>query len=157
MRGSLLLTAVSFFFIAVASQPAMLIFGLLVFNLGTGSAAAMRSVSLHVVGRQSSPDVGKLMSLVAVSENIGVMFAGPLLNEALKKGMDMGDAWLGLPFFGSFVLYVLASILSFIVSVKDRDAAYVEVATDDDEADVPRGSTAALEEGIPTRHNQERP
>ncbi|KAF1968015.1 MFS transporter-like protein [Bimuria novae-zelandiae CBS 107.79] len=151
MRGSLCITAIGFLAIAVASQPTILIFGLLIFNLGTGSAAAMRSVSLHVVGGQSSPDVGKLMSLVAVSENIGVMLAGPLLNEALKKGMDLGSAWLGLPFFGVFVLYILATVVSCIISVKDRDLAYVEVATDE-EADVVNARTSALEERPSTRH-----
>jgi hypothetical protein len=143
MRGSLLVTAIGFFAIALAFQPAILILGLLIFNLGTGSSAAMRSVSLHVIGGQSSPDVGKLMSLVAVSENIGTMFAGPLLNEALKKGMDLGAAWLGLPFFGAVLLYILATVLSFIVSVKDKDVAYVEVATDEEDAD---GLSSALED-----------
>lgn len=154
MRGSLIVTAVSFLAIALASQPAILIFGLLVFNLGTGSAAAMRSVSLHVVGGQSSADVGKLMSLVAVSENIGVMFAGPLLNEAFTKGMDLGLAWLGLPFFGSFLLYVIATVVSFIISVKDEDTAYFEVATDEEEADIVDGTSSALEEGLSTRHTE---
>lgn len=152
MRGSLLITAVGFLAIAVASQPPILIFGLLVFNLGTGSAAAMRSVALHVVGGQSSPDVGKLMSLVAVSENIGVMFAGPLLNEAFKIGMDLGSAWLGLPFFGVFVLYVLATIVTFIISVKDRDVVYVEVATDEEGVDPTRGRTSALDQRPSARY-----
>lgn len=155
MRGSLLTTALGFLAMALAFQPAILIFGLLVFNLGTGSSAAMRSVSLHVVGGQSSPDVGKLMSLIAVSENIGVMFAGPLLNEAFKKGMDLKDAWLGLPFFGVFVLYVLATMVSCLVSVKDREMAYVEVATDEEEVDAVHGSSSALEDGLPTRHTTE--
>ena len=93
MRGSLLLTAIGFLAIALAFEPPILILGLLVYNLGTGSTAAMRSVSLHVVGGQSSPDVGKLMSLIAVAENVGVMFAGPLLNESFKKGMDLKDAF----------------------------------------------------------------
>ncbi|KAL1596411.1 hypothetical protein SLS60_009057 [Paraconiothyrium brasiliense] len=154
-RGSLLITAAGFLAIALAFEPAILIFGLLVFNLGTGSSAAMRSVALHVVGGQSSPDVGKLMSLIAVSENIGVMLAGPLLNEAFTKGMDLKGAWLGLPFFGVFVLYVLATIVSCIVSVKDRDMAYVEVATDEVEADDVNGRSSALEDGLSARHTTE--
>jgi MFS family permease len=154
MRSSLLITAVGLLAVALAFEPPVLILGLLIFNLGTGSSAAMRSVSLHVVGGQSSPDVGKLMSLIAVSENIGVMFAGPLLNEALKKGMDLKGAWLGLPFFGSVVLYVLATILSCLVSGKDKDMAYVQVATDE-EVDAVHGTSSALEDGLPTRHTTE--
>lgn len=153
MRGSLFITALGFFAIALAFQPAILILGLLIFNLGTGSSAAMRSVSLHLVGGQSSPDVGKLMSLIAVSENIGVMFAGPLLNEAFKKGMDLKGAWLGLPFLGVCILYILAMMVSGLVSVKDKDMAYVEVATDEEEVDTVHGTSSTLEAGLPTRHS----
>jgi MFS family permease len=155
MRGSLLITALGFLAIALAFKPAILIFGLLVFNLGTGSSAAMRSVSLHIVGGQSSRDVGKLMSLIAVSENIGVMFAGPLLNEALKKGMDLKGAWLGLPFLGVVVLYLLATAVSCLVSVKDRDVAYIEVATDEEEVQDVHGTSSALEDGLSTRYTTE--
>ncbi|KAJ4299665.1 hypothetical protein N0V90_004911 [Kalmusia sp. IMI 367209] len=152
-RCSLLITAFAFFALALASQPAILICGLLVYNLGTGSSAAMRSVALHVVGGQSSPDVGKLMSLIAVAEGLGVMFAGPLLNETFKKGMDMGEAWLGLPFIGTCVMYFLATIVTFIISVKDRDGPYVEVAREDEEELViASGRSSALDDESLPRH-----
>jgi len=95
------------------------------------------------------------MSLIAVFESIGVMFAGPLLNQAFNKGMDLNGAWLGVPFFGVFVLYILATIVSCIISVKDRDLAYIEVATDEEEEDVVLGRSSALEDGPSTRHTTE--
>ncbi|KAF2676502.1 MFS general substrate transporter [Lentithecium fluviatile CBS 122367] len=148
-RGSLLLMALSFFVLAVAAQPALLIFGLLIYNLGTGFSAAMRSVAIHVVGGQASPDIGKLMSLIAIVESISTMIAGPLLNEMFKKGMDMGETWLGLPFAGTCVIYALVGVITFIISVKERDVEYVEIAAEDDE-DV-RGRSSVSDRGVEPR------
>ncbi|KAF1960919.1 MFS general substrate transporter [Byssothecium circinans] len=142
-RGSIILLSISFFIMGVAFEPPLLIIGLLVYNLGTGYAAAMRSIAIHVVGGQSSPDIGKLMSLLAIVESIGLMFSGPIVNEMFKWGMDMGSAWLGLPFLGTAVLYGLTTVVTFIISVKDKDVEYVEVASDDEEnAELSTSSTA---------------
>lgn len=153
-RGSLIITAVAFLALALAAEPALLYLALLIYNLGTGASAAMRSVALHVIGGQSSPDVGKLMSLIAVAEGFGVMFAGPLLNESFKKGMDLGEAWLGLPFLGTSVMYVLMTIVMFVISVKRHDVGYVEVASDDEEESaVESGArSSALEDERLPRH-----
>jgi hypothetical protein len=132
-RGSLLLMTLSFFVLAVSAQPALLVLGLLIYNLGTGYTASMRSVAIHVVGGQASPDVGKLMSLIAITESISAMIAGPLLNEMFKWGIDMGEAWLGLPFAGTCVMYGLVTVITFLISVKEKQVEYVEVATEGDE------------------------
>lgn len=142
-RGSLLIMSFSFFILAVAAHPAILIFGLLVYNLGTGFTAAMRSVAIHVIGGQASPNIGKLMSLIAITQSISIMIAGPLLNEAFKWGMSLGEVWLGLPFAGTCVVYGLVGITAFLISVKDTDIEYVEVASDDEE--IPRVSNSAIE------------
>jgi MFS family permease len=135
----------SFFIIAVAAKPALLIFGLLIYNLGTGFTAAMRSVAIHVVGGQASPNIGKLMSLIAIAESISVMITGPLLNELFKWGMDMGAIWLGLPFAGTCLVYGLVTYITFLISVKEHDIEYVEVAAEDEEE--VRASSSAVERG----------
>lgn len=147
-----MLAALSFFVIGVAAQPAVLILGLLIYNLSTGYSAAMRSVSIHVVGGQSSPDIGKLMSLIAITESIGMMIAGPLLNELFKGGMGMGPAWLGLPFLGTCLTYALVAIVTFFISVKDHNVGYAEVASEEEEGlETPRGNSSALEVGASPR------
>ena len=154
-RGSIFVLACSFFIMGLAFEPALLILGLLVYNLGTGYAAAMRSIAIHVVGGQSSPDIGKLMSLLAITESIGLMFSGPLVNEMFKWGMDMGSAWLGLPFLAMGVLYGLMTLVTFIISVKDNDVEYAEVASDDEDEDevaIADGIGSALDDGPTHRH-----
>jgi hypothetical protein len=150
-RGSVILTAVSFVFIGLAAHPAMLVLGLLIFNFGTGYNAAMRSVSIHVVGGQASPDIGKLMSTIAIVESVGAMFAGPLLNQMFQWGMDMGSAFLGLPFLAAVVVLIFVAVVTFVIDVNDKTSSYAEVESDDDEVGEVQGRTSALErEGGPT-------
>jgi MFS family permease len=153
-RGSIALVAVSFLIMAVAVEPALLVIAILVYNLGTGYGAAMRSISIHVVGGQSGPDVGKLMALLAITESIGMMFAGPLLNTLFKWGMGMGTAWLGLPFLAAGLLFCFLTFITFIIDVKDHDVQYVEVASEDeDDLEIAGGRSSAIDTGsTPTHH-----
>ncbi|KAH6644271.1 hypothetical protein C7974DRAFT_300438 [Boeremia exigua] len=130
-RGSIILTAISFLIIGLAAYPALLIVGLLVYNMGTGYNAAMRSVSIHVVGGQSSPNIGKLMSTIAIVESFGALVAGPLLNQLFQWGMALGDVWLGLPFLAGTLVFAGLSFVTFKIDVSDREAEYIEVQSDD--------------------------
>lgn len=151
-RGSIILTTISFLVIGLAGYPALLIIGLLVYNLGTGYNAAMRSVSIHVVGGQSSSNIGKLMSTIAIVESLGALVAGPLLNQLFQSGMALGSAWLGLPFLAGMLVFAGLSVVTFKIDVSDREAGYTEVQSEagDDAIELQgRASTSALEnEGL---------
>ncbi|KAF2846114.1 MFS transporter-like protein [Plenodomus tracheiphilus IPT5] len=155
-RGSIILTTVSFFVMGIAGYPALLVLGLLIFNLGTGHNAAMRSISIHVVGGQSSPDIGKLMSTIAIAESVGAMVAGPMLSEMFQWGMDLGSAWIGLPFLVSVLFFAVMTVVTFVIDFRDKDSAYVEVSRDDEDAvcevdSVEQARTSALEDSRITR------
>jgi MFS family permease len=152
-RGSIFLTTISFFIMGIAAYPALLVLGLLVYNLGTGFNSAMRSVAIHVIGGQASPDVGKLMSTIAIVEALGAMVAGPLLSQLFQWGMDLGSAWLGLPFLASVLVFACITALTFVISVKDRDIVYVQVQSDDEEdIDNELGRSSALGHETVPRH-----
>jgi hypothetical protein len=121
----------------VAAHPALLIIGLLIFNLGTGYNAAMRSVSIHVVGGQSSPDIGRLFAVIAIIESVGVMLAGPLLAHIFEWGMDLGEPWIGMPYLASAGVFGITTIATFIISVKGKDkpVEYAEVDHDNIESE----------------------
>jgi hypothetical protein len=148
-RGSIVIMAFSFFVLAAAAEPPLLIIGLLVYNLGTGFGAAMRSVAIHLVGGQASPDIGKLMALIAISESVSHMIMGPLLNQMFKWGMDMGGLWLGLPFAATCVVYALVTVVTFQISVKEHQVEYVEVAAEAE--DELRASSSAIDHGVEPR------
>jgi MFS family permease len=153
-RGSLVLAAIAFFVMGIAAHPSLLIVGLLTYNMGTGFAAAMRSVSIHIVGGQSSPDIGKLMSTIAIAESIGAMVAGPLLNTTFQWGIGLGTAWLGLPFLGSVVVLACMTAVTFFIDVSDKEVAYVEVQSNEEDIldEGVRSSGSTLEQEETVRH-----
>lgn len=133
-RGSIVVTTVSFVIMGIAVQPGLLIFGILVFNLGTGYNAAMRSISIHVAGGQSSPDIGMLFAVIAIMESLGAMLAGPLLAGIFEWGIENGEPWIGLPFIASALIFAIMTVVTFMISVKTKEVVYVPV--DDDEEGV---------------------
>jgi hypothetical protein len=152
-RSSIILTTIAFFVIGIAAHPALLMIGLLIYNMGTGYNAAMRSVSIYVVGGQSSPDIGKLMSTAAMAESIGAMVAGPLLNSMFQWGIDLGSAWLGLPFLGSMIVFAFMAVVTFTIDVNSKEVAYAEVPDEEDISDDEEGRmSSALEQEETTRH-----
>lgn len=152
-RGSIILLALSFFIMGVASEPALLILGLIVYNLGIGHASAIRSIAIHVIGGQSSPNISKLMSLLAITESIGFMVSGPLVNKLFNWGMDMGSSWLGLPFLGTSVLYGILAVVTFGIVVKDEDVQYIQVArAGDEETESASESSSLLDAGSISEH-----
>ena len=132
-RGSIVVTTVSFVIMGIAVQPALLIIGILVFNLGTGYNAAMRSISIHVAGGQSSPDIGMLFAVIAVMEGLGAMLAGPLLAGIFEWGIENGEPWIGLPFIASAFIFAIVTVVTFMINIKTKEVVYVPVDDDDDE------------------------
>lgn len=139
--GSIALTTFSFFAMGVSAYPALLVFGLLAYNMGSGYNATMRSISIHVIGGQSSPDIGKLMSTIAMAESLGSMIGGPLLNELFQLGIGFGDAWLGLPFLGSAVVFLSITFVTFSINVKQKKPAYAEMNGEDESSFYDEGSS----------------
>lgn len=147
-RGSIILAAISFLIIGLTAHPAMLMIGLPVYNLGAGYNAAMRSVSIHVVGGQLSPDIGKLMSTIAIVESLGALVAGPLLNRLFQWGIDLGSVWVGLPFLAGMLVFCGLSFVTFRIHVNEKETAYsgVHSQREDNSMELQgRASTSALE------------
>ncbi|EMD87920.1 hypothetical protein COCC4DRAFT_173223 [Bipolaris maydis ATCC 48331] len=146
-RGSVIMQMVGFLLMGIAGFPALLILGLLVYNMGTGYNASLRSVAVNTVGGQSSSHVGKLMSTIAISEAIGAMFAGPALSQFFQWGMGLGSAWLGLPFLACVPVFGMMAVVSFVISTKDRDIGYIGLQSEDEEdANSEVGRTAACDD-----------
>lgn len=134
-RGSIILTTISFIVMGIAGYPALLIIGLLIFNMGTGYNSAMRSLSIYVVGGQSSLDIGKLMSTIAIAESIGAMVSGPLLSQMFQWGIGLGGFWIGLPFLFSVVIFTGMTFVTYKIRVREKDVDYVAVQSYEEELD----------------------
>ena len=55
-----------------------------------------------------------LNSLLGLFQSLGVMLAGPVLFGALQVGIDMGGAWIGLPFIIAAICGACATLMVFI-------------------------------------------
>lgn len=82
--------------------------GIAIWALGSGYNLLVRSLLTSIVEQHH---VGTLYNTMAVLETTGALVAGPLLSTTFRKGLDLGGAWIGLPFIGTGVLFTTAAIL----------------------------------------------
>jgi hypothetical protein len=67
--------------------------------------------------------------------------------------MDLGSAWLGLPYLASVLVLGMMTVVTFAISVKDQDVGYVEVQGEDEEDfGNELGRSSALEDDVRPRH-----
>jgi hypothetical protein len=59
--------------------------------------------------------IGTLYNTLAVAETVGMVIAGPLLSLSFQQGLEIGGAWLGLPFIAAGGLFTIAVIILFSV------------------------------------------
>ncbi|KAF2492574.1 MFS general substrate transporter [Lophium mytilinum] len=121
-RGSVAFTVLSFLIMGFSFTPAILIWGLIFYTFGTGFSMAMRSIAVFMVGGQASKDIGRLFAVVAILENCGMLISGPLIAQFFRWGMKLGNAWLGMPFLLSAVLFVPVLAITYCISLRDLSA-----------------------------------
>lgn len=74
--------------------------------------AALQSVLATVAGEEK---LAVVFSIVGWMENVGYLLAGPGMAWAYKIGLELGGAWLGLPFYLSGVLTSAVAVILFSV------------------------------------------
>ena len=88
--------------------------GLAIFATGGGFNAAIRSLLNALVEPQH---IGMLNSILSFMEMVGFMFAGPALSQALRIGMELGGAWIGLPFLCASLIFLVSTAIVFVFRV----------------------------------------
>jgi hypothetical protein len=114
ISGTLL--AIGSFMVSLAWTPGLLVAGLTFLALGSAFQLLARSLAAAVV---STTERGFLFTAIAVVTGIGQFFAGPVLANAFRKGMDIGGWAIGLPFMITGGLYILATLAVFLVRLND--------------------------------------
>ncbi|KAL2262526.1 hypothetical protein VTK26DRAFT_1056 [Humicola hyalothermophila] len=107
-RWSGIVQIVGSLLVAVAAHGGLFSFGLIWLALGSGMTSVIRSLLNALVEEHH---VGTLNSLVSLMETVGMILAGPLLAKALSVGLNLGGAWMGLPFFVAALLFVFATTI----------------------------------------------
>lgn len=119
--------------IAFSPTPLALSVGLVIFGLAGGMAVAVRSLLNALV---ESHHVGMLNTSLGLLEQVGLMAAGPLFSKALKTGIELGGAWIGLPFLvaGAYMCVATGIVVLFRVPREFGGSAWAgEGEADDDD------------------------
>ncbi|KAG8160879.1 hypothetical protein KVR01_009143 [Diaporthe batatas] len=105
---------------AVSADPALFIIGVCLFALGWGYFAAVRSLATELVVPSK---VGVLNTSFAFAQGVGGLVAGPALATALKRGVELGGFWTGLPYMIASLFLVVAAGLSYAISIPEGSHA----------------------------------
>ncbi|KAF5861515.1 hypothetical protein ETB97_012841 [Aspergillus alliaceus] len=99
---------------AIAAHPVPFIFGTCVFACGWGFYSTLRTVATALV---EPTHIGVLNTTLAVAQGIGSMVAGPIMASAFRRGLVLGNFWVGLPFMVAAALFFGASCLTHSIRV----------------------------------------
>lgn len=107
-RVSGILLVIGSLLIAFAVTPWLLSIALVVFSLGGGYSATMRSLLNAFV---EPHHLAMLNTLLGLLEFSGLMVAAPVLFGALQKGVALGGALTGLPFIISAGMCLVSTVV----------------------------------------------
>jgi hypothetical protein len=109
--------------IAAAPNGIFFSFGLVWFALGSGMSSLIRSLLNALVEEHH---VGTVNSLVGFMETAGLIIAGPLLAKSLSVGLNLGGAWIGLPFITAAVFFALSTAIVWTFRLPNKGRPSVE-------------------------------
>jgi hypothetical protein len=100
--------------IAAAVNGGLFSVGLVWYALGAGMAALVRSLINALVEEHH---VGTVNSLIGFMEMVGMTAAGPLLAKSLDVGLNLGGAWVGLPFIAAGLFFVISTAILWMLKL----------------------------------------
>lgn len=133
-RGSVIILIAGSLFIAASPSIGFTILGIIVWTLGTGFIAHVRSVITTLVDQQH---IGRLYAAVSVVETTAMLIAGPLLGVLYTWGLKWKGPWVGLPFYCLAGITLISSVGVFTFSYfeEKKDSNSFD-AIEEDERDV---------------------
>ncbi|CAM1506121.1 Fc.00g057620.m01.CDS01 [Cosmosporella sp. VM-42] len=106
-RVSMIFTTVGCLFMALAGTSWLFITSIIIYSLGNGFIPLCRALLNSVVEPHT---VATLNTTIALIELLMGLVSGPAMGWLLSRGLDLGGAWLGLPFLVSTGLAVCITV-----------------------------------------------
>lgn len=119
----------------LAPVISVLMLGLLVHTLGSGTTALVRGLLAGLVQRT---EVARLFTVMSVLQTVSLLVASPLVASLYKTGLNMGGGWVGLPFLVGGTLFAVTTAAIWVLRL-NRD----EVKSNEVEEGI-RGEDTAL-------------
>ena len=79
-----------------------------------GMSSTLRSL---LNGFVEAHHIATLNVLIALLDYAGIMVASPILFGLLKKGVELGGGWIGLPYLFAAALFLVATVIVFAFKV----------------------------------------
>ncbi|KAF2665053.1 MFS general substrate transporter [Microthyrium microscopicum] len=91
--------------------------GMVIFLLGYGYGAALRSWATELVPKN---EVALLYTVMALFDGVGALAGAPLLYGSLSYGLGHGGSLIGLPYFVAAILFGLSALLTWNLSEGEK-------------------------------------
>ncbi|KAI9693456.1 MAG: hypothetical protein M1820_009249 [Bogoriella megaspora] len=117
-RISCILVVVGYAFFGLAPSISWAVLAMTIFTFGNGHSYLMRSFISSLVHQDV---LARLFMVISMVDTLGMMAGGPLLAGLFQEGLQLGGLWVGLPYYFIALLFVLVTVLLFIVSIRASD------------------------------------
>lgn len=96
--------------------------------LGQGFALLLRSFLTSLV---PAHHIARVYSIISIVDTIGIMAGSPLLAGLFKRGLALGGAWIGLPFYFTALIGFMFFLLLLGIRLRKSEEGYVSVDEDE--------------------------
>ncbi|KAK4119330.1 MFS general substrate transporter [Parathielavia appendiculata] len=108
--------------VAGAVNGTLFSIGLLWLALGSGMTSLIRSL---INAQVEEHHVGTVNTLIGFMEMVGMTTASPLLAKSLSVGLNLGGAWIGLPFVTTALLFLISTTMLWTFRLPNGQQAFV--------------------------------
>lgn len=116
-QASGLIGILGFALMFLAASPAAYVAGLVFVSLGAAFIINARSLVAFLV---TPHQIGTLYSATAMVQSLGSLVGGPVFARLFQWGLNLGWAWLGLPFLLPGLLYAVATTAVWNMSMPEE-------------------------------------
>lgn len=122
--------------------------------MGMGATALIRSVLASWV---RPAEVGRLFAVMSLVWTAAMLVASPGVAMLFAEGLKRGGVWMGLPFLGAGVLFVVASGAMWGVGLGGEGAGAGDEEEEEEEEERSWGDEGGGHEGLGEKENYLRP
>ena len=128
VRISLVFIVVGWTFVGLSPNIPIVTICLALASLGQGFPLVLRSFLTALV---PSHHIARVYSVVSIIDTVGMMVGSPMLASLFKRGLALGGAWIGLPFYFT-ALTAIASLL-LLLSIRLRKTEEEQSSVDEEQ------------------------
>lgn len=124
VRVSLGFIVVGWMLVGLSPNIPVVAISLAISALGQGFALLLRSFLTSLV---PAHHIARVYSIVSIVDTAGMMVGSPLLAGLFKRGLALGGAWIGLPFYFTALVGSMFLLLLLVIRLRKCEEGHVSV------------------------------